>query len=59
MDQERDEERRDEEGGGGGAKIVSPLFPVSGLSHRGPYGVSPGGGQYLHITSSRRGDHHR
>jgi len=52
----RGEMKREE---GEGAKIVSPLFPVSGLSHRGPYGVSPGGGQYLHITSSRRGDHHR
>lgn len=26
-----------------GTKMISPLFPVSGLSHRGPYGVSAGG----------------
>lgn len=60
-EREREGGRSEEEGElkGGGDKDGSPLFPVSGLSHRGPYGVSPGGGQYLHITSSRRGDHRR
>lgn len=36
--------------------VEFPLFPVSGP--RGPYGVSRGG-QYLHITTSWRGDHRR
>lgn len=43
--------------GGKESKAVEfPLFPVSGP--RGPYGVSRGG-QYLHITTSWRGDHRR
>lgn len=43
--------------GGKETKAVEfPLFPVSGP--RGPYGVSRGG-QYLHITTSWRGDHRR